>query len=72
MKTKKDKLPLGARIAPAVALLLFGDSALAQTDQSPEIDDDAVSVPEPSTLALLATGGAVAGIARAIRKRREK
>ena len=70
MKAKKDKLPLGARIAPAVGLLLFGENALAQPDF--EDDDGPISVPEPSTLALLATGGAVAGIARAMRKRREK
>ncbi len=69
MKAKKDKLLLGARIAPAVGLLLFGENALAQ----PDLDiDEVVTVPEPSTLALLATGGAVVGIVRAIRKRREK
>ena len=67
---KNDKLPLAARVAPAVGLLMFGDTALAQV--TTDTTDSPVPVPEPSTLALLAAGGAVAGIARALKKKREK
>lgn len=69
MKSHKDKLTVGTKVAPAVGLLLFGEQALAQP---PDLDDDVVSVPEPSTLALLAAGAAAAGVAHAIKKRRKK
>ena len=32
MKTNEVKLAVGAKVAPAVALLLFGEHALAQCD----------------------------------------
>ncbi len=69
MKSHKDKLAMGTKVAPAVGLLLFGEGALAQ-DLSD--DEDMVIVPEPSTLALLAAGAAAAGVAHAIKKRRKK
>jgi hypothetical protein len=68
MKLHKDKLAMGTKVAPAVGLLLFGEQALAQGD----FEDDAVSVPEPSMLALFAAGAAAAGVAHAIKKRRKK
>lgn len=55
----------GARIAPAVALLLLGDSAYAQ-------DREDFSVTEPSTLGLLAAGAAVGGIAAYVRSKHRK
>jgi hypothetical protein len=61
----------GTRIAPAVALLLLGDSAYAGID--PDSDDgDFSTVSEPSTLGLLAAGAAVGGIVAYIRSKRRK
>ncbi len=57
---------IGSRIAPAVALLMLGESAYAQDD------DDGVVVPEPSTLALLAAGAVVGGAAKYIHNKRRK
>ncbi|MGB5305680.1 MAG: PEP-CTERM sorting domain-containing protein [Gammaproteobacteria bacterium] len=58
---------IGSRIAPAVALLLLGDSAHAQI-----IDEDTINVPEPSTLVLLAAGAVVGGAAKYIHNKRRK
>jgi hypothetical protein len=49
MKTNEDGLAVGTKVAPTVGLLLFGEGALAS--DMPD-DEDIVSVPEPSTLAL--------------------
>lgn len=63
-------LGIGARIAPAVALLLLSDSATADAT---DIEDDAGNIPEPSALALLAAGAVVGGAARYVHnKRRNK
>jgi len=59
---------IGSRIAPAVALLLLGDSAHAQISE----DLDTINIPEPSTLALLATGAVVGGAAKYIHNKRRK
>ena len=58
-----------AKIAPAIALLLLGESASAQTD---EIDGDFSEVPEPSALALFAAGAAAAGTVKYIQNKRRK
>ena len=60
----------GSRIAPAVALLMMGESALAGT--APPDQDDVISVPEPSALSLLAVGAVVVGTARYIKNKRRK
>ena len=61
-------LGIGGRIAPAVALLLLGDSAHADTD----FDEDTVTVPEPSVLTLLAVGAVVGGTVKYIHNKRRK
>jgi hypothetical protein len=58
----------GTRIAPAVAILLLGDSVYADTDETA----DRASVAEPSTLGLLAAGAAVGGVVTYIRNKRRK
>ena len=66
-------LGIGARIAPAVALLLLGDAAFA--DDGPtdlEDDGDYISVPEPSVLSMLAVGVVVVGAAKYIQNKRRK
>lgn len=55
-----------AQIAPAVALLLLGNSPYAAAG------DDSVTVPEPSTLALYAAGAAAAGAVKYIQNKRRK
>ena len=64
-KTLQGIQKAGSRIAPAVALLLLGDSAYAQ-------DREDFSVTEPSTLGLLAAAAAVGGIAAYVRSKRRK
>jgi hypothetical protein len=59
----------GTRVAPAVALLLLGDSAYAGDEDS---GDFVVTVPEPSTLGLLAAGAAVGGFVAYLRRKRDK
>jgi hypothetical protein len=54
------------KVAPAVALLMLGDSAYAGDDL------DTVELPEPSALALLAAGVAVGGAAKYVRDKRRK
>ena len=64
---------LVTRIAPAVALLLWGEQVFAQDDdQGPDFDTEVDTVPEPTTLSLLAAGAAGAAIAARIKKRRNK
>ena len=58
-------LGIGSRIAPAVALLMLGDSAYAQ-------DSEDTIVPEPSVLALLAAGVVIGGAAKYVRNKRRK
>lgn len=60
----------GSRIAPAVALLLLGDTANA--GDSSDFDEDTLSVTEPSVLALVGAGVAVAGAVSYVRRRRRK
>jgi hypothetical protein len=67
-KKTKTMQGAGSRIAPAVALLLLGDSAYAG---DPDLDDG-VTVPEPSILGLLAAGVAVGGVVAYIRNKRRK
>ena len=55
----------GGRIAPAVALLLLGDSVAADEDFQPVVS-------EPSTLALLATGAVVGGAVSYVNRRRKR
>ena len=55
-----------AAVAPAVALLLWGDVALAQTD-----NEDVVAVPGPSSLILLAVGAGGAALAQRWRNRKK-
>jgi hypothetical protein len=63
----------GTRIAPAVALLLLGDTAYAQVVIETDSEDgDLSSVSEPSTLGLLAAGAAVGGVVAYIRNKRRK
>lgn len=54
---------VGSRIAPAVALLMLGDSVYAA---------DAQPVPEPTSFSLLAAGAAVGGVVAYIRSKRRK
>lgn len=62
---------VGSRIAPAVALLLLGDSAYAGLTE--DSDDGVVTVvPEPSVLGLLAAGVAMGGVVAYIRNKRRK
>ena len=68
-KTLQGIREAGTRIAPAVALLLLGDTVSAGTVGG---GDDGVTVPEPSILGLLATGVAVGGVVAYIRNRRRK
>lgn len=56
---------IGSRIAPAVALLMLGDSVCVA-------DEDGTAVPEPSVLTLLAAGAAVGGVAKYVRSKRRK
>ncbi len=56
-----------AQIAPAVALLLLGNSPSATAG-----DIDEVTVPEPSILALYAAGAAAAGTVKYIQNKRRK
>jgi hypothetical protein len=60
----------GSRIAPAVALLLMADSA--QAIDGEDTSSDTFSVPEPSTLGLLAAGAAIGGLVAWVRSRRRK
>lgn len=59
---------LGAKLAPAVGMLLLGDSAFAGDDAPPPD----FAVPEPGTLGLLAIGAAAGGAIAYARKRRGK
>ena len=70
---KKTKTLQGAssRIAPAVALLLLGDTAFAGVDTDSE-DGDLHVVPEPSVLGLMAAGVAVGGVVAYIRNKSRK
>jgi hypothetical protein len=61
-------LGIGSRIAPAVALLMLGESAIAGIDEP----DDTVAVPEPSVLSMLAVGAVVVGGAKYIQNKRRK
>ncbi len=70
MKKNEAKLMGAAKIAPAVGLLLFGEQALAQIDE--DAPPPVASVPEPSTLALLAAGAVAAGAVHAIKKRQNR
>ena len=66
---------IGGRIAPAVALLLLGDSVSADEETTyvdDSMDDDLVTVPEPSVLTLLAVGAVVVGTAKYIHNKRRK
>jgi hypothetical protein len=54
---------IGSRIAPAVALLLFGDAVHAESPPT---------VPEPSTLGLVSAGMVVGGLVVYIRNKRRK
>lgn len=59
---------LGAKIAPAVGMLLMGDSAFAGDDTAPPD----FSVPEPATLGLLGIAAAAGGAVAYVRNRRNK
>ena len=59
-------LGIGGRIAPAVALLLLGDSVCAD-ESAPDF-----AVPEPSVLSMLAVGAVVVGTAKYIQNKRRK
>lgn len=61
-------ITLGAKIAPAVGMLLMGDSVFAG-DDSPPPD---FSVPEPATLGLLGVAAAAGGAVAFVRNRRNK
>lgn len=68
-------LGIGGRIAPAVALLLLGDSVSADEETTyvdDSMDDDLVTVPEPSVLSMLAVGAVVVGTAKYIQNKRRK
>lgn len=67
-ETKDAGRNLGAKIAPAVGLLLFSDAAMAQFDE----DDGDFAVPEPSVLGLLAAAGAGLGVVRALKGKRTR
>ncbi len=71
-KSADGALRTSAKVAPAVGLLLFGEHALASGATDIITDEDFATVPEPSTLALLAAGAAAAGVAHAVKKRRKK
>ena len=60
----------GGKLAPAVGLLLLGDSAWAGI--APPDFDDGASVPEPGMLGLLAIGAVAGGVAYVRHKRRNK
>ena len=68
VNSQDSGLGIGGRIAPAVALLLLGDSAHADAD----FDSDNVTVPEPSVLTLLAVGAVVGGTVKYIHNKRRK
>lgn len=57
-----------AAVAPAVALLLWGDVALAFDGDD---DDGVVAVPGPSSLILLAVGAGGAALAQRWRNRKK-
>ena len=57
-----------AQYAPAVALLLLGDSLYATADTGP----DTATVPEPSAMALFAAGAAAAGTVKYLQNKRKK
>jgi len=67
-------LGIGSRIAPAVALLMLGESAFAgdDTEDDGPIIPPEVSVPEPSVLSMLAVGAVVVGAAKYIQNKRKK
>jgi len=65
-------LGIGSRIAPAVALLLMGESAFAGAPPDPDFDGDTINVPEPSVLSMLAVGAVVVGAAKYIQNKRRK
>ena len=69
MKKNEDKLALGAKVAPAVGLLLLGEHALGF---DAEVDDGVVELSEPSTIGLFAIGAAAVGVTRVVKKWREK
>ena len=69
-KKTKTMQGAGSRIAPAVALLLLGDTASAGGAGGD--DEDTIFVPEPSILGLLAAGVAVGGVVTYIRNKRRK
>ena len=54
---------IGNRIAPAVALLLFGDAVHAESPPT---------VPEPTTLGLVSAGMVVGGLVVYLRNKRRK
>jgi hypothetical protein len=62
----------GTRIAPAVALLLLGNSANAGIVVDEDSEGDLSTIPEPSILGLLAAGVAVGGVVAYIRNKRRK
>jgi hypothetical protein len=59
---------IGSKVAPAVALLLLGDSVYAYDDE----DSNPVPVSEPSTLGLLAAAAAVGSVVTYIRNKHRK
>lgn len=61
-------ITLGAKIAPAVGMLLMGESALASVDSSPPD----FSAPDSATLALLDVAAAAGGAVVFVRNRRNK
>ena len=71
-KKTKTMQGAGSRIAPAVALLLLGDTASAGAGGAGGDDEDTIFVPEPSILGLLAAGVAVGGVVTYIRNKRRK
>jgi hypothetical protein len=69
-KRQQRTVSAGSRVAPAVALLLLGDSVSA--GDTSDFDEDTISVTEPSILALATAGVVVAGAVSYIRHRRRK
>jgi len=59
---------LAAKVAPAVALLLMGEAAVAGDDDDGPVDQ----VPEPGVLGLLAAGVAAVSTVNYIHKKRRK